>query len=314
MEHSEVAARAVRPTATDLLEARECIMRNLDKAESASFVQIRTDMLRAHGLTWKNDGRVDFEGTHGHLLGLNEADPLLQQQRIDYALREVFAQLVAEGAVLPVEAHGSAPAVGSVYVQNSSGTTSFDYEHHYAQFSQTGRWKSATAPAHRSALANVNLPDELPELLGPRGVQVLAEAIRCFHKGLFVAATDLLAAASEAAWFKLGGYIADDAQLADLVKSGTNAAKVIERTADSIQRTRAWNAQQLNDLRARAAHLRDLRNYGLHPVGIPDDDREPAFGEAGCAVLFMAAPRYFRLLEQVRQVLAARAEPDAPTD
>ncbi|MEE1652236.1 hypothetical protein V1260_15770 [Brachybacterium sp. J144] len=129
--------------------------------------------------------------------------------------------------------------------------------------------------------------------------------------GLFIAAVDLLGAASEAAWFGLGTRVSDDGQLADLIARGQNAAAVIDRTAEAIRRGKAWESRSLNDLRAQAAHLRDLRNYGLHPTGEPDEDREPAFTEAGCAVLYMRAPRYFRQLDQIRTKLEGSAHPAA---
>jgi hypothetical protein len=53
------------------------------------------------------------------------------------------------------------------------------------------------------------------------------------------------------------------------------------------------NSSVINDVAAHGAHLRDIRNYALHPGGSDDDEREPAFTEAGCTALFMASRRYF---------------------
>ncbi|MFI8778090.1 hypothetical protein ACIGH6_13520 [Brachybacterium paraconglomeratum] len=144
------------------------------------------------------------------------------------------------------------------------------------------------------------MPEKYLELLGARGSQVLREGIGAFQRGLFIAAVDLLGAASEAAWFGLGAYLTDDEKLQRLVAAGDNAAEVIDRSAEGVARRNAWNKRGLNDLRSQAAHFRDLRNYGLHPTGETDDDLEVAFTEAGCAVLYMAAPRYFRQLDQIR--------------
>lgn len=65
--------------------------------------------------------------------------------------------------------------------------------------------------------------------------------------------------------------------------------------------------QQLNDVRAQAARFRDIRNYGMHPVGPHDSDREDPFTEAGATVLFMTARRYFAILADAHDRLDTAA-------
>lgn len=83
-------------------------------------------------------------------------------------------------------------------------------------------------------------------------------------------------------------------------------AEVINRTTDVLATARVMQAGQRTDLRAQAARFRDLRNYGLHPVGPVDTAREDAFTEAGAASLFMTSRRYFLQLEEARVGIANR--------
>ncbi|MBW4042126.1 MAG: hypothetical protein HIU86_08365 [Acidobacteria bacterium] len=82
-----------------------------------------------------------------------------------------------------------------------------------------------------------------------------------------------------------------------------NPAEVIDRTSQAIGRANALARHALVDVRARAAHLRELRNYGLHPVGDAQDELEEACTEAGAAVLFLAARSYFLTLDRARLAL-----------
>jgi hypothetical protein len=130
-----------------------------------------------------------------------------------------------------------------------------------------------------------------------------------FRQGRFLASVDLLAASSESAWFGLGRIAAKyDGKLAALVAKGEGALEVIDRPTNVMATSKILSSGARNDLRAQAARFRDLRNYGLHPVGDPDVDREDAFTEAGSAVLFMTARRYFTQLEQARKTFLAEQD------
>lgn len=164
------------------------------------------------------------------------------------------------------------------------------------------RWRlTVNSDSLRLLLARTDMANGLEELLGPRGLEVLQEAIQCFHRGRFLAAVDLLAAASEAAWFGVASAATgDDTKLDGLVARGEMVSEVIERTTGMLATRRILSIATRNDLRAQAARFRDLRNYGVHPVGDRDHDREAAFTEPGCAVLFMTARRYFQQLDEAR--------------
>jgi hypothetical protein len=68
----------------------------------------------------------------------------------------------------------------------------------------------------------------LEVILGSRGAQLVRESRRALQRGLYIAASSLLAAASEAAWFNLGRAVGPPgSRLARLVDERGNAAEVI---------------------------------------------------------------------------------------
>lgn len=305
MVYSHVAAEAVAPTGRDLAEVRTIILDVLAGTPSSSSGDIHQAVLSAHQLTIESATEpLKVDTPHGREVhDIDRSHPAVQSRRLRFATDHVLHELYANGVISPAAGDSYRASGDSIPARGNSWGGSVQYEHHNTPAPPYSRWKMVGVPSLRAELAREDLPETYLELLGNRGSQVLREAIVAFQRGLFIAAVDLLGAASEAAWFGLGAHLTDDAKLQRLVAAGDNAAEVIERSADGVARRNAWNKRGLNDLRSQAAHLRDLRNYGLHPTGEADDDLEQAFTEAGCAVLYLAAPRYFRQLEQIRQRL-----------
>jgi hypothetical protein len=311
MSDSTLVTDAVRPTARDLLEVRALVIEALRESSSLAMSDLEEVIYRAREIEAPaGSDYVRVEG-HSHLnaTGIDSDSPILHRKRLHFALREVLATLTAEGALIAASGDHYGKTQDSVPAAGASWRGSVSFAHDYAPAPQ-GRMKLNSTPAHRLELIDSSLVDELRELLGPRGFEVLNEGIRCYHRGLFIAAVDLLAAASEAAWFTLATLFPKDEKLSQHAAAGTNAAEVISRTRDALGRDKIATRHTLTDLHAQAAHLRDLRNYGVHPVGSPDQDREPAFTEAGCAVLYMSAPRYFRQLDTLRHALLGRMQGD----
>jgi len=305
MVYSHAAATAVAPEGRDLAEARTIILELLARSPSSSKGEVYAAVLSAHELT-SESANEPLQVETGHGRPVEEVDPshpAVQSRRLRFATDHVLHELYTEGIISPASGDHYSASHDSIPVRGPSWGGSTQYEHHHTPAPPYGRWKLAGAPSIRAELAREDLPEKYRELLGSRGSEVLREGIGAFRRGLFIAAVDLLGAASEAAWFGLGARLSDDSKLQRLVAAGDNAAEVIDRSAEGVARRNAWNKRGLSDLRSQAAHLRDLRNYGLHPTGAADDDLEPAFTEAGCAILYMAAPRYFRQLEQIRQRL-----------
>lgn len=301
---SELVEAAVRPTATDLIEARALVVDALAEGSVVSLGQLEQQFLDARGVPPQQYREaVSVQGQHGSVTAIDDAHPWLLRQRLRFALREVMTSLAAEGAIVRVSG-GEAPSEESMPASGPGWGGGVRFTHDHAIGPNGGRFRLAVTSSPRMQLAREDLATELADLLGARGAEVLAEATRAFHRGLFIAAVDLLAAASEAAWFTLASLVVDDAKLGPALDDRMGAADVIVRTVEGVRRAKAADRHALTDLHAQAARLRDLRNYGLHPVGEHDEDREAAFTEAGAAALFMTAPRYFRQLDRVRVNLA----------
>jgi hypothetical protein len=150
----------------------------------------------------------------------------------------------------------------------------------------------------------------LGELLGVRGERAIREARAAMRQGLYLAGASLLAAASEAAWFNLGRAVyGPTTALQKSLESGRDPAQVVEAVAKHAQDNRLLTATQLNEIRADAHHLRDIRNYSLHPVSMLDGDREAWLSEAGCATLLISSRRYFVRLAELLVQLRRLAEP-----
>lgn len=304
---------AVVATERDIVEAGQVILEILTASTTAIERDFHQELMARRGVLIDPSGRSVVTIVNGEFQGPLESEPAVANLRLLTAVREALARASVDGIVVRVEGdlYGERPASinidqrfgngssgGSVRVPTRSPVFGVD--------GSNARWRLLRDASHTTVvLARENLAGSFAELLGPRGEEVLKEALACFRRGRYLAATDLLAAASEAAWFTIASLVGDDEKLHAAVTHGDSAAIVINKTADAILRAKALNAQVLNDARAQAAHLRDLRNYGVHPVGRPDAHREDAFTEAGCSILFMRAGRYFTILDDARLALAA---------
>ncbi|MGY1680559.1 hypothetical protein [Geodermatophilus sp. SYSU D01176] len=122
----------------------------------------------------------------------------------------------------------------------------------------------------------------------------------------------MLGAASEAAWYTLGARLRGQSpQLAKALDADTRTASVISLVHDLLGPMKLPGGSRVNldELRAHATYLRDLRDYGLHPRGKVSDDLEHHFTEHAAALTFMTSHRYFMRLEAIAEALP----PVAPT-
>jgi len=314
----EMITRLTSPSPTDVLRAREVILDCLADAETHHERDLIAKLAGLSGVESSALGeQVTVSRTADGWSTLTGKEPAVVWLRSESAIREGLAALAREGVIMATVGTMHREAARSIPLRRvdvghvATGSASMP-DRSPALPSHRGdcRWKLVeNASSPRFLLARTSIVDGLEDLLGHRGIEVLREAVLCAHHGRFIAAVDLLAAASEAAWFGVGlAAVGRDNRLDQLVASGDGAANVIERTFNLIAVSNALSTAVRNDVRAQAARFRDLRNYGLHPVGEPDADRELAFTEAGCATLFMTARRYFAHLDSAR--LAFVATPD----
>lgn len=115
----------------------------------------------------------------------------------------------------------------------------------------------------------------------------------------------MLGAASEAAWYVVGSHLRErDPALARAVDEDATA-RVIDKAAALLAQA-PRQATTVREVATHAAHLRDLRNYGLHPRGEVEHSRELPFTETGCLALIMSTHRY------LTRMLAAAKAADLP--
>ncbi|MGP9490025.1 hypothetical protein CIK76_13070 [Glutamicibacter sp. BW80] len=312
--HEDAVAllREVAPTHSDLLEARAYVLENLANG-AALEREVVAGFLKRKDQTMPGAPEVSVDLADPDWRDVVLSAPSVIAVRLSEAVRSVISDLYREGAVAQLAAGERGDAGTTVQVRSShgsSGTRSSGTVPHsgFSAFPEPGkRWALVVQQEHpRHVYGRAELAADFEDLLGPRGVEVLREALACFRSAHYLAAVDLLAAASEAAWHGVAraGRGQDD-KLDRLVNAGTNAAEVIQRAHDLLARGKVIDKQQLNDVRAQAARFRDIRNYGLHPVGPHDADREDVFTEAGATVLFMTARRYFAILADAYDALSA---------
>ena len=137
------------------------------------------------------------------------------------------------------------------------------------------------------------------------------EALACFRNDLFLAAANMLGAASEAAWHQVAramidGDLAGAALREETSKAIPSIARIQQHVVKDLQsldrdafRARfKFEGSSLDAVAVIARFWRDLRNYGMHPAGTLAPD---AFTEAGLGVELMGATSYFEKLALVLQ-------------
>lgn len=236
---------------------------------------------------------------------LDPDEPLIRMQRLRLAAEEALAELELDEVVQPMKSPAS-PGDVMIPAGAMSGGGGWSGAAHLTAD------RPALAEAYRLTRRMINAPELGPlvagldpagfaDLLGPRGQRCFREALRAFERGLYLSAANMLAAASEAAWYALARAARDggDARLEKPLDED-NTVKVIALVAErlkSVPRSRS----AVDELVTQAAHLRDLRNYAVHPR--PDSDRhlEAQLSEIGMLALLTTGHRYLIRLSDIGQ-------------
>ena len=229
--------------------------------------------------------------------------PVTAAIRADLAAREALAELAADGMLI---AAGAGPLAGSNEIMLS--------------FQLPGYAAGQRLRLHRPAVISdvVRLPHRLrqqglwgmePDIfiadlaslgLDPRTERSLREAIESYRRGVFMAASSLLGASVEGAWYAAGQRLRSTAPQVDALVDGDRTAQLQGAVAaalrDALPGNRRWEADALGQF---ARLMRDIRNYGVHPRQVTDGDIEVYFAEDKCGLLFLEAHRHLKHLAQV---------------
>lgn len=313
-EFLEALERAVTPSTADVLVARTVVLDSIAaSAEPVLVTAFEDAWLRALA------GRRPAERTTLQLLmateqGRRYADPdpqnpHLMEFRARHAVRRALAQLIAEGVVARAQGNQYPVQPDRISVTYPGGGSSAPVLVHSPDIGDYG-----TTPRFmpvrpvESGLDEVLLPAEeiltgLDDILGPRGMDLVRESRRALHRGLYLASSSLLAAASEAAWFNLARVVAaPGSKLAALIEAGRDTSEVIRLTEQNLNRLPRSQAL-VTEVVAYAQLMRDIRNYALHPVDDHDRDRQVWLTETGATLLAIAARRYFVRLSELQSRL-----------
>lgn len=297
---------AIQPSEADILRARSLILQRLASGREESVERLVELVYRdgnpGLGQQPLHDAYVDLGPVQlDPAARFDREDILLRQQRLRSAVHEALAQLSAEGLLLPADPSGSEVQVSIGKFTGGSGWRGSERVTTHRPMVATGyklsaRWATSPAVTEISMILDA---DGLEPLLNKRGMRCWHEAVAAFSRGLYLAAAGMIGAASEAAWYSLGEAISDEQRLTKPLEED-NTVQVIQLVAERLRQAPRSKAT-VTELQAHAAHLRDLRNYGLHPRPDEDAPREAAFTEAGCLALLMQSRRYLaRLLDLAR--------------
>ena len=108
----------------------------------------------------------------------------------------------------------------------------------------------------------------------------------------------LLGQVSEGAWWRLAErFRSRSTPIAKALDEGrTSTAVLIKLTVDELSSLKGMKTVAA-ELHSHATYLRELRNYGVHPLGADSEaTEEHAFTEAGCSFLLLSTHRYLEKL------------------
>lgn len=313
---------AVTPSEADVLTARGVILSAL---AAASEPVRRTDFedawLAAHSSQRPTGHNARFTAQASDLPGRRLADPdpsdpHLMVVRARHAVSRALGQLTAEGEITRGEGDQYASRGENIPVDYPGGGSSVNVFVHSPAMGDPGSTARfmPVRPARESgdAVSEVLLPvDELvaglEDILGPRGVTMVRESRRALQRGLYLASSSLLAAASEAAWFNLARAVPEPPnRLAQKIEDGRDVATVIQLCEQKLRDLKPSPGSAMITEVVTSAHMfREVRNYALHPVEAHDQDRETWLTQTGATLLAIAARRYFIKLAELQRRLAA---------
>lgn len=314
---------AVTPSDADILVARAAVLDALSEAKKpVVLTEFEDRFLNAVGSQRPAHGTkfTALPGTEPgrRLADPDPRDPHLTLERCGHAVRMALAQLVAEGEITRAQGNQYEPRPERIPMDYPGGSSGVPVLVHTPLISENGTLPRYMAVRPPADAGGVLLPvDELlaglEGILGARGMTMVRESRRALHRGLYLASSSLLAAASEAAWFNLARAVPSPPQsLAKKVEDGRDLAEVVRLTEQCLRELKPSPGGALITEVVTHAHMfREVRNYALHPVEPHDGDRETWLSETGATLLAIAARRYFVKLDGLMTRLVESASSDA---
>jgi hypothetical protein len=298
----EALQKAVTPTPGDVMIARTQVLALLEPGDAPRRISDFENAWLTAQDARRPPERTSYQASEStdpdrRYADPDPRDPHIMEIRGRHAVRHAIAELIAEGIITQGEGNAYLPQPQRISILYPGGGSSAPVQV-FSPFIASENDDRRYQLLRPSGPADTLLPVEemlegISDVLGSRGAQLVRESRRALQRGLYVAASSLVAAASEAAWFNLGRAVAQpDTKLAKLVEDGDQAAEVIRLTGDRL-RTLSAGRVRVTELVSQGHQFRDIRNYALHPTQEHEADREAWLTEAGATVLAIAARRYF---------------------
>lgn len=315
-EYHQALIEAITPTRADVLAAKQVALETLADRDVARPRDIEAVIRGREGVPantgWSGES-LDLPRGGDPAVVVRRDVPQLARQRIESAVRRALAELQAEGVILPVD---NPDAHAQVRVSSRDMSGGF-YAPLVVVAAASAYQLTSPVPDGAAGLLDSDVyTADLVDLARSAGQRCIAEAFRAHRRGLHLAALNMLGAASEAAWYTLGERLRGQSlPLAKALDADTRTATVISAVHDLLGPMKLPGGSRVNldELRAHATYLRDLRNYGLHPRGRVSDDLEHHFTEHAAALTFMTSHRYFMRLAAIADALPA-VTPTADAD
>lgn len=246
--------------------------------------------------------RIDLPGRDSVMDVVTSDHPVAAAIRADVTAREALAELAADGMLIaagPGTCRASAEIMldyslpgyaGGVRLQVPRPGVLSDVVQLPHRLRQHGLWGME---------ADIFIADLASLRLDPRTERSLREAIEPYRRGVFLAASSLLGAAVEGAWYAAGQRLRFAPRVNELVDGDRTAqlqGAVTTALRDSLPANRRWETDALSQF---AGLMRDIRNYGVHPRQVTDGDIEVYFTEDKCGLLFLEAHRHLKHLAEI---------------
>lgn len=282
---------AIVPNVEDTSSARSFVLEKLE-AGLVDILVLRDEFCRVRGIAEPGSRDTVLYRGDSDMADIRN-DAVVRWHRSRASVDQVITDLVSEGLISSYEI-----ATRDVQYRTGAGFSagarvSSPALSHQGMFGLAPRFRPIDSEVLGLLAANRFL-EGIEGLLGKRGSDCVRESLDAYRARLYLASVNLLGAACEAAWYAAGAQLATVDNDINLAINGTQTSRVVNRVADALRGT--VKQHRLNELMAFENHLRELRNYGIHPREDDDTGLAAAFSETGAWCLISQCHRHLKLL------------------
>lgn len=305
----EALRTAVCPSAAEVLAAKGALRARLDHAAADTRTlidEVVADLgIPPSGRHEVYDVRPELEPNEA----IDPEAPTLKRLRLQYATKLALADLAADGVVVPAKAPTNDSIQVPVHRLGHSGSELVPASTPMLASAYRSKPSLTSSLREPPALNGREFASGLGTLLSARALQCLDEALAAYRRGLYLSAVNLLGAVSEAAWYEIGSSLQEDHPDLREPLANNRTGEVQRLVANVFIQKRGRARSMSNELVAHASYLRDLRNYGVHPVADQDPGQADAFTETGCLLLVLQTHRYLARLREAAELVGLDFDP-----